>query len=142
MHPAKGGGWEVVDVTGQVKRVVDVFDSEADALARAAQLNAGRGTADVSSLKGRQLANEFTGNMIKRFKRQMKAQGGYGDFPPIKIAEIDGKKIIIDGHHRARAAGAAGIKDVPVEIIDVPPGVASKYFQQAAEAAERLGLPF
>ena len=104
--------------------------------------NAGYGTADVSTLKGRQLASEFTGNKIKRFRRQMQSQGGYGDFPPIKIAEIDGKKIIIDGHHRARAAGAAGIKHVPVEIIDLPPDVTRKFLQQAAEAAERLGLPF
>ncbi|MEW4565152.1 ParB N-terminal domain-containing protein [Bremerella sp. JC770] len=79
---------------------------------------------------------------MKRFKRQMIEEGGYGDFPPIKIAEIKGKRVIIDGHHRARAAGAAGIRDVLVEIIELPPDVARRYFEQAAEAAERLGLPF
>ena len=101
-----------------------------------------RTTVPVRELYGRQLKTEFTGNKIKRFRRQMQAQGGYGDFPPIKIAIVDGKKVIVDGHHRARAAGAAGIKNVPVEIVDPPPNVARKYFNQAAEASESFGLPF
>ena len=99
-------------------------------------------SAKVSALKGRQLASEFTGNKIKRFRRQMRAQGGYGGFPTIVREEIHGKKIIIDGHHRARAAGAAGIMEVPVEIIELPSDVAMKFFNQATQAAERLGPSF
>jgi hypothetical protein len=132
--PVVGG---MVKSTGRVAKTTRAVDKVADTIGHTRN-----SIADVSTLKGRQLASEFTGNQIKRFRREMQGQGGYGDFPPIKIAEIDGKKIIIDGHHRARAAGSAGIKNVPVEIFDLPPDVARKYFQQAAEAAEKLGLPF
>jgi intein/homing endonuclease len=75
----------------------------------------------VSELRGRQMPIEFMGNKIKKYKRQMPSQGGYGNFLPIQVAIVDGKKIIIDGHHRARAAGAAGIKFVPVRIVEVTP---------------------
>jgi ParB-like chromosome segregation protein Spo0J len=61
---------------------------------------------------------------------------------PIEIAEIDGKKIIIDGHHRARAAGAAGIKKVPVVVSEITPEQAIRYLREAAEAADFFGLPW
>lgn len=95
----------------------------------------------VSQLKGRQLSSEFSGSAIKRLKKNMQADGFNDDFP-IDIAEIDGRKIIIDGHHRARAAGAAGIQEVPVRIVLVTPEQAITLLEQAAEAAENLGLPF
>ncbi|MGF9910322.1 ParB N-terminal domain-containing protein [Brevibacillus porteri] len=39
------------------------------------------------------------------------------DGPPIKEYVVDGKTIIVDGHHRAAAAKHAGLKNVPVEYI-------------------------
>ncbi len=71
----------------------------------------------------------------------MKASG-FDAAEAIDIAVVDGKRIIIDGHHRARAAGAAGIKQVPVRIWQVSDETGTTLMMQAAEAAERLGLPF
>jgi filamentous hemagglutinin len=95
----------------------------------------------VSELKGRQLRSEFTNVKIERLKKAMR-QNGFDENLPIEIAIVNGRKIIIDGHHRARAAGAVGIKDVPVTIRSVTPEQGNRLFDQAAEAAENLGLPF
>ena len=95
----------------------------------------------VSDLRGRQLRSEFTASKIKRLKKFMQ-KNGFDENYPIDIAEVGGRKVIIDGHHRARAAGAAGIKDVPVRIYPVTPEQESKLLQEAAEAAENLGIPF
>ena len=69
----------------------------------------------------------------------MKANG-FNPAHPIDIAIVDGRKIILDGHHRARAAGSAGITNVPVRSYDVTPERGRELLQQAAEAAENLGL--
>lgn len=95
----------------------------------------------VSELKGRQMRSEYTGSKIKRLKRNMQ-KNGFDVNHPIDIAEIGGRKVIIDGHHRARAAGAAGINDVPVRIYHVTPEQGSVLLQEAAEAAENVGIPF
>ena len=95
----------------------------------------------MGQVKGRQLGGEFSASKIKRLKRDMQANGFNAAFP-IEIAEVDGRQIIIDGHHRARASGAAGIKDVPVRIVPVTPEQGDTPLEQAAEAAENLGLPF
>jgi|TARA_R110002124_G_scaffold157236_1_gene324266 filamentous hemagglutinin len=55
---------------------------------------------------------------VKRFKKKMKSDG-YGEFPPIQIAIVGGKKIVIDGHHRRQGAIDARITEVPVEINEV-----------------------
>jgi hypothetical protein len=65
-----------------------------------------------SSLVGRQVRSEFRGSNIKRFKKDMIKNGWNG--PPIEVHEVDGVKIILDGHHRTRAAGAAGLEKIPV----------------------------
>ncbi|TWT29132.1 ParB-like nuclease domain protein [Thalassoglobus neptunius] len=84
----------------------------------------------------------MVGNQVKKYKCIMKAQGGYGNFPPIEIIIVEGRMIIIDGHHRARAAGAAGIRNVPVLIIDVSAERGRQLMLDAADAAENLGLPW
>lgn len=97
--------------------------------------------ANVSELHGRQLKSEFTGSKIKKLKRKMQ-ENGFDSSHPIIIAAIDGKNIIIDGHHRARAAGSVGITQVPVIMQNVSPSQATTLLEQAAEAAQNLGLPF
>jgi hypothetical protein len=99
------------------------------------------GLADVSTLKGRQLASEFSPKAIKRLKKDMKANG-FDPAHPIEVVIVDGKMIIWDGHHRARAAGAAGIKKVPIKILEKSPEMMRELFNQAAQAAQQLGLPF
>lgn len=97
------------------------------------------GYVDVGSLYGRQGPDEFSSSNIRRIRDDMKVNG-YDIDHPIEIAVIDGRNVIIDGHHRARAAGAAGVRDVPVVIRELAPEQAALYLQQAAEAAQRLGL--
>ena len=41
---------------------------------------------------------------------------------PIKYIEHGGKKYIVDGHHRLRAAEELGIKDVPAQRVELPYG--------------------
>lgn len=90
-------------------------------------------------LFGRQGRAEFSGSQIKRLKKDMKKRG-FDPTKPIDVVEVDGRMIILDGHHRARAAGAAKISEVPVRIHQVDAGTAARLHREAAEAAENLGL--
>jgi RHS repeat-associated protein len=103
--------------------------------------NPTRTSAPVGVLRGRQLRHEFSGSLIKRLKRNMQRRGFATD-KAIDVAIVDGRRIILDGHHRARAAGAAGIREVPVKIWQVSDEVGKRLLRQAAEAAENLGLPW
>ena len=53
---------------------------------------------------------------------------------------LNDRKIIIDGHHRARAAGGEKLKQVPIRINEVDAKTAERLEQEAAEAAHGLGL--
>lgn len=66
-------------------------------------------------LVGRQTRDEMTGNKIKKIAKNMKQNGWDGD--PIKVYVVNGKTIIVDGHHRAAAAKQAGLKNVPIEYV-------------------------
>ena len=125
---------------GDVVQVVTVVAAAVKGVKEAAKAaEKATKTAKTRKLFGRQLKGEYSSNKIKRLKKAMQ-KSGFDPKKPIKIIEVDGRKIIVDGHHRARAAGSAGIKEVPVEVIEVSSEVAKQYLQQAAEAAERLGL--
>jgi ParB-like chromosome segregation protein Spo0J len=67
---------------------------------------------------------------------------GFDPDNPIRVAEVNGRKIIIDGHHRSRAAGAAGIKRVPVIIEKLSEKEAALLEQEAAEASQSLQLEY
>jgi hypothetical protein len=62
-------------------------------------------------------------------------QRGFDENHPIDVAEINGRQIIVDGYHRARAAGQAGIKDVRVRVNPVTPQQADQLYQEADEAS-------
>ncbi|RKP43479.1 hypothetical protein D7S89_26040 [Trinickia fusca] len=91
-------------------------------------------------LQSRQGPSEMTGNKVKRYASAMRAQGGYGAFPPVEAADVgDGKLVIVDGHHRAEAAMKAGIPEVPVNVAQVSPEEAEQLKEEADMAkAERL----
>ena len=46
----------------------------------------------------------------------MRVSGWQGD--PIKVVELDGQRIVVDGHHRLAAAQRAGI-EVRYQVVDV-----------------------
>jgi hypothetical protein len=96
-------------------------------------------TVPVRTLRGRQGPAEFSSSKIRRLRRAMRADG-FRPSGAIDIVEVDGVRIILDGHHRARAAGAVGIADVPVRIWQVSEESGATLWSQAVEAAERLGL--
>nr|WP_260430422.1 ParB/RepB/Spo0J family partition protein [Burkholderia stagnalis] len=82
----------------------------------------------------------MTGNKVKRYASAMRAQGGFGTFPPIEPADVgEGKLVIIDGHHRAEAAMKAGVPEVPVNVTTVSPEEAAQLKDEADMAkAERM----
>ena len=66
------------------------------------------------SLLSRQGRKEMRQNNTKRIMKDMQ-KNGFDDKHPIKVFDVDGDLIIKDGHHRARAAVMAGIKEVPID---------------------------
>ncbi|MBC9130411.1 ParB N-terminal domain-containing protein, partial [Frischella sp. Ac13] len=91
---------------------------------------------DPKSLISRQNSNEISGSDIKRLVRDMKANG-FDTTQPIDVAIVNGKMIIIDGHHRAAAAVKAGIKDIPIRINKVTEAQGNQLLLEAAEARSR-----
>jgi hypothetical protein len=58
-------------------------------------------------------------NKFARFKAKLAREGIR---EPIKFVSHDGKRYVVDGHHRLRAAKELGMKDVPVEEVQLPFG--------------------
>jgi filamentous hemagglutinin len=78
------------------------------------------------------------GSQVKRLRRDMQ-QRGFDPSKPIDVADVDGRLVILDGHHRARAAAQAGIREVPVRVQSVTRDQADRLLREAAEAS--LGRP-
>ena len=104
--------------------------------------NTGNGTSQVTTknvdpsiLISRQNKNEMSGSQVKRLVKDMKANG-FDINEPVDVAIVNGKAIIIDGHHRAEAA-KAGIKDIPVRIHEVMKEQGDQLLREAAEARVR-----
>ena len=81
----------------------------------------------------------MTGSRVKRLAKDMKANG-FDQSKAIEAAEVNGRYIIVDGHHRTAAAVRAGIDKVPVKIKTVSPEEAAKLSQDATEAAAERRL--
>ena len=84
-------------------------------------------------LLSRQRRDEMTNSQVKRMRKEMKSEG-FDGFEPIDIANVNGKMIIIDGHHRAAAASAAKMKEVPVRLNNVSRQEADQLLREVAEA--------
>ncbi len=52
---------------------------------------------------------------VRELAEAMRANGWQG--APIDVVEINGEKLVVDGHHRVAAAKLAGI-NVPYQIVD------------------------
>jgi len=81
----------------------------------------------------RQGRSEMSGSQVKRLRKNMKANG-FDPKKPIEAADVDGRLIIIDGHHRTKAAIGAGIKKVSVKVRKVNRDQGRQLLQEAVEA--------
>jgi filamentous hemagglutinin len=91
---------------------------------------------DPKKLIGRQNPNEMSGSHIKRLIKDMKTNG-FDATQPIDVAIVNGKMIIIDGHHRAAAAVKAGLKDIPIRINRITQAQGNQLLLEVAEARLR-----
>ncbi len=74
-------------------------------------------TASPKNLLRTQSLAEDSAYNIKKIKKSMKEKGFDPDYP-IDVMDIDGNYYIINGHHRARAAGSLKIDKVPIRIVE------------------------
>ncbi len=87
------------------------------------------------TLKSRQTSNEMSTSKVDRFAKRMRRDGWDEAKDPIEIAEVDGKKIILDGHHRAAAARKARLPSVPVRRTQVTPEQGQQLLDEVAAAS-------
>jgi hypothetical protein len=89
-------------------------------------------------LLGRQGSAEMTKSRIAKMAQAMKeGKFDWDASGPIRVAERDGTRIIIDGHHRAAAARQAGLREAPVRVERVTDEVWNRLRMEAAEASGR-----
>lgn len=75
----------------------------------------------VNTLKTSELNTTHSITMRKnKFKLFVETIKNEGIKEPIKYVEYNGQKYVVDGHHRLQAAKQLGIKDVPVEKVELP----------------------
>jgi hypothetical protein len=79
--------------------------------------------------------DEVSQSKVDRLRKKMKTMG-YDEAYPIDYAEVDGRMIITDGHHRAEAAVKAKLPSVPVNRVEVSQSQADELALSAAEAAQ------
>ena len=97
--------------------------------------NCGGGAKKVEpkSLISRQGKNEMSPNQVKKLRREMR-KSGFDDSKPVDVADINGKMVILDGHHRTQAAIGAGIKEIPANVVKATGKQGDQLLKEAAEA--------
>ena len=85
------------------------------------------------SLISRQNSREMSKNRVNSLRKKIRKYG-YDASEPIQVAEVDGKLIIIDGHHRHQASVRERLPEVPVEVYEVSPEKQEEYLEDVAEA--------
>lgn len=87
-----------------------------------------------NTLLSRQTPNEISGSKVKKLRKKIREKG-FDILKPVDVANIDGKLIILDGHHRVRAAGQLRLKAIPIKRQTVSQKQAEQLLYEAAEAA-------
>jgi RHS repeat-associated protein len=105
----------------------------------AASPNGAVGEGDVQMVNPRELVSrqgpsEMTGSKIKRLAKDM-ATKGFNPAEPVEVSTVDGKKIIVQGHHRTEAAKKAKLDRIPAKEVAATPEEKAQYSQQAEQAA-------
>jgi len=84
-------------------------------------------------LISRQTPSEMSGSKVKRLRKKIHEKG-FDPEQPIEVADVDGKLIILDGHHRVAAARQLRLKSVPIRRMKVSPAQEDQLLLSAAEA--------
>ncbi|MVF14715.1 hypothetical protein FT643_21490 [Ketobacter sp. MCCC 1A13808] len=75
----------------------------------------------------------MSSSRVKKLRRNMR-ENGYDQTKPVEVADVDGKMIILDGHHRTQGAIGAGIKEIPENITKATREQGDQLLKEAAEA--------
>ena len=86
-----------------------------------------------SSLIPRQNSRQMSKSRVNSLRKKIQKYD-YDAGEPIKVAEVEGKLIIIDGHHRHQASARERLAEVPVEVYKVSPKKQKEYLEDVAEA--------
>lgn len=84
-------------------------------------------------LLSRQTPSEMSGSKIKRLRKKIK-EIGFDINQPIKVVEIEGQLIILDGHHRVEAAKKLRLKEIPIVKEIVSDSQAQQFLMDVADA--------
>lgn len=87
-----------------------------------------------NTLISRQMQSEMTGSKIKKLVKQISKQG-FDLENPIEVANVNGRLIILDGHHRVVAAKRLKLESIPIRRQKVSPVEEQQLLHQVAEAA-------
>ncbi|WP_165495730.1 polymorphic toxin-type HINT domain-containing protein [Marinobacter halodurans] len=91
-------------------------------------------SANPKELIGRQTPAEMSESRVNSYRKKYRKAGEYNQ-EPIDVADVGGgKKIILDGHHRAQAAAREKINEVPIRIHKASEAEAEQLLREAAEA--------
>lgn len=121
-----------------VAKLLDLDAKSADDIASVGKKefgssSAGAGTADITRDASRDIdgyasprdlerTHEIGGNSssknVAKIRDSMAADGWQGE--PVSVLEHDGKKYLLDGHHRRAAAIRAGLDQVPYKLVNLP----------------------
>ncbi|MBD2039799.1 ParB N-terminal domain-containing protein [Microcoleus sp. FACHB-672] len=88
------------------------------------------------TLLSRQKPSEMTPNKIKMLQKKIRATGFNPEYP-IEVTNVDGRLIILDGHHRVAAAIKLAI-DVPITRQQLSPLQEQQLLDEVAEAQQDL----
>ncbi|MBO9555128.1 RHS repeat-associated core domain-containing protein [Cellulomonas sp.] len=84
-------------------------------LAPPPELNSVRSAPPSAFTRTEALSGRASSRTVAEITESMRLNGWQGE--PIKVVELNGEKIVVDGHHRLAAAKRAGI-DVQYEVVD------------------------
>lgn len=84
-------------------------------------------------LLSRQTPAQMSSSKIKRIKKNIK-NNNFDDNKPILVANVNGKLIILDGHHRVKAVRELKLKQVPIIIELVSDEQGEQLLIEVAEA--------
>jgi filamentous hemagglutinin len=79
----------------------------------------------------------MSGSKVKRLTKDMK-ENGFDPEHPVEYVTVDGRKVIVDGHHRTEAARKARIKEIPAIEKQVTPEQAEKLASDAAKPGKNV----